>query len=129
MSDQDRYYLSTTIPYVNARPHLGHALEFVQSDTFGRFHRLRGDDTYILTGADENALKNVQAAEREGITPRELVDRNSARFQELCRLLEFETDQFIRTAVDPRHEAGAQKLWRAVNAQGDIYKKRYSGLY
>ncbi|HEX2171581.1 MAG TPA: class I tRNA ligase family protein, partial [Dehalococcoidia bacterium] len=61
------YYVTTSIPYVNSSPHIGHALEFVQTDVFARYHRLRGDATWFLTGTDENSLKNVQAAEREGI--------------------------------------------------------------
>jgi methionyl-tRNA synthetase len=128
MSEQT-FFITTTIPYVNAKPHIGMALEYVQTDTFARFHRLSGDDTYALTGADENSLKNVQAAESEGVPTRELVDRYSRRFEEVARALGFEFDQFIRTAVDPRHKAGAQKLWRAVRDNGDIYKKAYSGLY
>ncbi len=125
----ETYYITTTIPYVNAKPHLGHALEFVQTDAFGRYHRLRGDDTYVLTGTDENSLTNVLAAEREGISPRALVDRNSALFQALAEHLDVAYDQFIRTAVDPRHAAGAQKLWQAVAASGDIYQQHYRGLY
>lgn len=126
---QDRYYITTTIPYVNARPHLGHALEFVQTDAFARYHRRRGDDTYVLTGSDENSLTNVLAAEREGISPQQLVDRNSQWFRELAEHLDFAFDQFIRTAADPRHAAGARKLWQAVERAGDISKKYYSGLY
>jgi methionyl-tRNA synthetase len=108
---------------------MGHAEEFVQTDAFGRYHRLRGDDTYVLTGTDENSLTNVLAAEREGISPRELVDRNSLWFQNLADHLDFRYDQFIRTAVDPRHVEASQKIWRAVETSGDIYKRRYSGLY
>ncbi|HZS93481.1 MAG TPA: methionine--tRNA ligase [Chloroflexota bacterium] len=126
---EEHYYVTTTIPYVNGKPHIGHALEFAQTDAFGRYHRLRGDTTYVLTGTDENSLTNVLAAESEGIPVRQLVDRNSELFRELADHLNFDYDQFIRTAADPRHAAGAQKLWRAVEAAGDIYKKRYSGLY
>ncbi|MBV9279353.1 MAG: methionine--tRNA ligase, partial [Chloroflexi bacterium] len=129
MPAQDRFFITTAIPYVNSRPHIGHALEFVQTDTFARYHRLRGDDTYFLSGTDENALKNVQAAEREGIPTRALVDRNSRRFEELREHLDLSFDQFIRTAADPRHAAGAEKIWRAAEASGDIYRKFYSGLY
>lgn len=129
MAAAERYYITTTIPYVNGRPHIGHAEEFAQTDTFGRYHRLRGDDTYVLTGTDENSLSNVLAAEREGISPRELVERNSLWFRDLADSLNFQYDQFIRTAVDPRHRAASQKIWRAINAAGDIYRKRYSGLY
>lgn len=75
-----RYYITTSIPYVNARPHIGFALEAVQADALARYHRLRGDDTRFLTGTDDNALKNVQAAEAAGISPRQLVDRNAAAF-------------------------------------------------
>jgi methionyl-tRNA synthetase len=83
----------------------------------------------VLTGTDENSLTNVLAAEREGISPRELVDRNSLWFKALADSLDFQYDQFIRTAVDPRHLEASQKIWRAVDAAGDIYKRRYSGLY
>ncbi|HLJ66396.1 MAG TPA: methionine--tRNA ligase [Chloroflexota bacterium] len=124
-----RYFITTTIPYVNGDPHIGHAEEFAQTDAFGRYHRLRGDDTYVLTGTDENSLKNVQAAEREGIPTEDLVERNSLKFKELADALRFDYDQFIRTSVDPRHVAACQKLWRAVQANGDIYKKHYRGLY
>jgi methionyl-tRNA synthetase len=124
-----RYYITTTIPYVNGDPHIGHAEEFAQTDVFGRYHRLRGDETYVLTGTDENALKNVQAAEREGISVATLVERNSGRFRELADRLNFQYDQFIRTSVEPRHRAASEKLWKAVEARGDIYKKEYRGLY
>lgn len=129
MTARDRYYITTTIPYVNGRPHIGHAEEFAQTDAFGRYHRLRGDDTYVLTGTDENSLTNVLAAEAEGLSPQELVDRNSLWFKSLADDLGFRYDQFIRTAADPRHTAASQKIWRAVEAAGDIYKRRYSGLY
>jgi len=129
MAGAYRFYITTTIPYVNSRPHMGIAEEFVQTDTFGRYHRLRGDDTYVLTGTDENSLTNVLAAEKEGITPRQLVDRNSAWFRDLADRLDFRYDQFIRTSVDPRHKESCWKIWRAVEAAGDIYKKTYGGLY
>jgi methionyl-tRNA synthetase len=125
----DRYYITTAIAYVNGRPHIGHALEFVQADCFARYHRLLGEDTYFLTGTDENALKNVQAAEAEGIPVAALVERNAQHFSELDRRLDVSYDQFIRTAADPRHTPGAQKLWIASDLAGDIYKKHYTGLY
>jgi methionyl-tRNA synthetase len=124
-----RFYITTTIPYVNGRPHIGMAEEYAQTDAFGRYHRLRGDDTYVLTGTDENSLTNVLAAEREGISTQQLVDRNSRWFRDLADSLEFQYDQFIRTAVDPRHVEASQKIWRAVDASGDIYTRRYAGLY
>jgi methionyl-tRNA synthetase len=125
----NRYYITTSIPYVNAPPHVGHALEMVQTDVFARYHRLRGDDTRFLTGTDENSLKNVQAAEREGISTLELVDRNAQSFLDLLELLHVSHDDFIRTAVDPRHLSGAARLWEALDASGDLYKRSYQGLY
>ena len=78
-------YVSTSIPYVNARPHVGFALELVQADVIARWRRLQDNDTFFLTGTDENAFKNVQAAAREGLSPRQLCDRNAAVFQDLAR--------------------------------------------
>ncbi|GAA4136029.1 class I tRNA ligase family protein [Actinomadura keratinilytica] len=122
-------FISTTIPYVNARPHLGHALEYVQADCFARFQRLQGGDVFFLTGSDENSLKNVIAAEAEGISTRELVDRNVVYFEQLTEQLGMSQDDFIRTSVDPRHIAGASRVWELIAANGDIYKKTYEGLY
>ncbi|GAC1320508.1 MAG: methionine--tRNA ligase [Chloroflexota bacterium] len=125
----DRFYITTAIPYVNSKPHIGFALEIVQTDAFARYHRLRGDDTYFLTGTDDNSLTNVLAAEQEGIPTQELVNRNAQLFDALRLHLDLSFDQFIRTSVDERHAAGAQKLWQAVADAGDIYKQHYSGLY
>lgn len=124
-----RWYITTAIPYVNARPHIGFALEIVQTDTLARYHRLIGDDTRFLTGSDENSLKNVQAAEREGISTQALVDRNAAYFEELREPLNLSFNDFIRTSIDERHIAGVRKLWKACAQNGDIYKRAYRGLY
>ena len=123
------WYVSTTIPYVNARPHIGHALEYVLTDALARYHRRVGDDVFFLTGSDENALTNVQSAEREGIPVAELVARNSARFRALAETLETSFDDFIRTSADPRHAPGVDKLWEACARNGDIYQRHYRGLY
>jgi methionyl-tRNA synthetase len=123
------YYVTTAIPYVNAEPHLGFALELVQADVFARFHRLRGDDTRFLTGTDENSLTNVLAAERAGLPVRALVDRNAARFQDLRSVLGVSNDDFIRTATDPRHALGARRFWEACAGRGDVYRRAYRGLY
>ncbi|MDQ3700104.1 MAG: methionine--tRNA ligase, partial [Chloroflexota bacterium] len=123
------FYVTTSIPYVNAAPHLGFALEFVQADTFARYHRLLGDDTRLLTGTDDNSLKNVLAAEREGVPVRELVDRNARVFEALAPALDLANDDFIRTSADARHLAGARRLWQVLDARGDIYKRHYQGLY
>jgi methionyl-tRNA synthetase len=124
-----RYYVTTAIPYVNGRPHLGFALEAVQADVLARYHRQRGDDTRFLTGTDDNSLKNVLAAEAQGLPVRQLVDGNAAYFQALRAPLDLSFDDFIRTSTDPRHMAGAQRLWRACLVAGDIYKRHYGGLY
>jgi len=124
-----KYYLTTTIPYVNAAPHLGHALEFVQADVLARNarRRLGADNVYLLAGSDENAIKNVQAAEAAGVPVKEFIERNSNIFRELLKALNVSNDDFIRT-TEPRHIAGAQALWKATNP-ADVYKKKYSGLY
>lgn len=122
-----KFYLTTAIPYVNAPPHQGFALEVVQADTIARYHRLLDEGVYFLAGTDENALKNVQAAEKEGITTQELVDRNSQKFYDLKKALNLTYDDFIRT-TEKRHVEGSQALWKACKKE-DIYKKKYKGLY
>jgi methionyl-tRNA synthetase len=122
-------FISTTIPYVNARPHLGHAFEYVQADSIARQLAMTGHDVYFLTGSDENSLKNVLAAQKEGLPTQALVDRNVTYFEELLANLGVETTRFIRTSVDPRHLAGATEIWRRLDANGDIYAKDYEGLY
>lgn len=129
MTDRKTYFISTSIPYVNAKPHVGHALEYVQTDLYARFHRQQGEDVYFLTGSDENSLKNVQAAEAEGITTQELVDQYVKAFAGMCEELNISNDDFIRTSVDRRHLEGSARIWKAMDAAGDLYQKRYSGLY
>jgi methionyl-tRNA synthetase len=124
-----RSYLTTTIPYVNARPHLGFALELVQADVLARHRRQLGDEVRLLTGTDDNSLKNVLAAEAEGIAVQELVDRNAAVFQGLWEPLELSFDDFIRTSSDPRHRRGVERLWERCAAAGDLYRQHYEGLY
>jgi methionyl-tRNA synthetase len=124
-----RTFLSTTIPYVNARPHLGHALELVQADVLARHGRQAGDQVRYQTGTDDNSLKNVLAAEIEGISPAQLVGRNAAAFARLREPLALSFDDFIRTSSDPRHRPGVERLWRACAASGDLYLKHYEGRY
>lgn len=119
-------FVHTAIPYVNGKPHIGHALELVQADTLARGYRLLGYDTYFLTGSDENAQKNVEAAEKEGFSTQSLVDKNSEAFLSLQPLLNLTFDQFIRTSSE-KHKKGAEKLWEL--CKKDIYKKTYQGLY
>jgi len=121
-----KVFISTSIPYVNAAPHLGHALEFVQTDVLARHHRIIGDQVFFLSGSDENSLKNVRSAEKAGVLVVDLVADNSKKFYELKDLLNISLDDFIRT-TEERHFKGAQKLWSV--CEKDIYKKSYSGLY
>jgi methionyl-tRNA synthetase len=123
------FYVTTAIPYVNAAPHLGFALELVQADVLARYHRLLGDDTWFLTGTDENSLSNVLAAEHAGVPIRALVERHAEIFRALTGTLGISNDDFIRTSAEPRHRAGAERLWRACDAAGDIYRRHYRGLY
>jgi methionyl-tRNA synthetase len=124
-----RIYLSTTIPYVNARAHVGFALELVQADVLARHHRRIGDEVRLQSGTDDNSLKNVLAAAAEGISTRELVHRNATAFAGLRDHLSLSFDDFIRTSSDPRHRPGVERLWRACAASGDLYRKVYRGLY
>jgi methionyl-tRNA synthetase len=125
----ERFYVTTAIPYVNARPHLGFALEIVQADVLARHHRARGHAVRFLTGTDDNSLKNVQAAEAEGVPVRQLVERNAAAFAALRGPLALSFDDFIHTSSDPRHRAGVERLWRACAAAGDLYRRYYQGRY
>jgi methionyl-tRNA synthetase len=129
LSTPDRYYITTSIPYVNGTPHIGHALEYIQCDALARFHRLSGDDTRYQTGTDDNSLTNLQAADRAGIPVQELVSQNGDRFAAMREPLGLSTDGLIRTSSDPLHFPGAQKLWRAMADNGDVYTKEYKGLY
>ncbi len=120
-------YVTTTLPYVNARPHIGHALELVQADVLARYHRGRGDAVRFQAGTDDNSLKNVLAAEAAGAGVREFVDRNAEAFLALGGALSLTVDDFIRTSRDPRHRPGVEAFWRA--CAGDLYRRRYAGLY
>lgn len=120
-------FISTAIPYVNAKPHIGFALELIQTDAMARYLRLTGHDTFFLTGTDENSLKNVRAAQEQGISTSELCDRNSRFYQDLLGALNISADFFIRT-TSQLHIEGAQALWSRCRPE-DIYKKHYSGLY
>jgi methionyl-tRNA synthetase len=124
-----RTYITVAIPYVNARPHVGYALELVQADVLARHLRARGDDVRFLGGTDDHALKNVLGAEAAGLAPQEFVDRNAAAFEALREVLDISFDDFIRTSRDPRHAPGVERLWRACAAHGDFYRQWYEGQY
>ena len=118
-----RYNLTTAIPYVNGRPHIGHALELVQADVLARHRRQRGDEVRFQSGTDDNALKNVRAAEAEGISTKEYVTRAAEGFEDLKHVLDLSLDDFIRTSSDERHAPGVEELWR--RCAHDLYRKAY----
>lgn len=122
------FFISTAIPYVNAAPHIGHAVEFVQADILARFRRLRGEPVFFLSGTDDNALKNVLKAEEAGEEVSVFVGKHAKKFKELLSALSISNDDFIQTSSDPRHAAGVQKLWSRFKPE-DIVKKTYRGLY
>jgi methionyl-tRNA synthetase len=129
MAANGNFYITTAIPYVNAEPHLGHALELVQADVLARHRRLRGQPVRFLTGTDDHALKNVAAARAAGQAVREFVDANAARFRGLREPLGLSFDDFIQTSADARHRAGVEHLWRQCAGRGDFYLRHYQGLY
>lgn len=121
-------YLTTTLPYVNADPHIGFAHEILQADALARLWRLEGEDVFFNTGSDEHGQKIAQAAEQAGKSVQEYVDHYAGEFRKLKEALDISNDAFIRT-TDPKHVAAAKEMWRRCDAKGDIYKKSYSGRY
>jgi len=128
MSGRTKFYITTAISYPNGLPHIGHAYEAIATDTIARFERLDGKDVYFLTGTDEHGLKMKQTATKEGLTPRELADRNTKRFREMAGLLGLSNDDFIRT-TEERHHRASQEIWRRMEKAGDIFMKNYAGWY
>ncbi len=124
-----KLYVTTSIAYANSDPHIGYALELIQADAWVRFFRQQGNEVYFLTGTDEHGVKIARAAEAAGKDTQEFVDEKSEKFQELKEKLNLSYDDFIRTTDQKRHWAGAQKMWRQLAEKGDIYKKKYKGLY
>jgi len=122
------FYVTTAISYPNGAPHVGHAYEAVATDAIARFMRLDGHDVYFLTGVDEHGIKMQQTASREGLTPRELSDRNVPRFRAMVERLNCSNDDFIRT-TEERHRRASQAIWERMKANGDIYLAKYAGWY
>jgi len=122
------FYITTPIYYVNARPHLGHAYTTLVADVATRFHAMLGRDTFFLTGTDEHGDKIVQAAEKEGLQPREYVDKISGLFRALWPELNIDNSDFIRT-TDPAHIAVVKMILNKIHDAGDIYFSEYEGLY
>lgn len=129
MDKQRPLYLTTTLPYVNAEPHIGFALELVQADILARYARLSGREVFFNTGTDEHGQKIYQKAREAGIGPKEYADGYAAKFRSLKETIGLdESLRFIRT-TDPHHEGAAREMWKRCEANGDIYKKKYKGLY
>lgn len=124
-----RFYVTTSIPYVNSDPHIGHALELVRADVLARHRRLRDDDVRLQSGTDDNSLTNVRAAIAAGLPVADFVDAHADKFEALRDRLELSYDDFIRTSRDPRHRVGVETFWRACAERGDFYRKHYTGLY
>jgi len=122
------YYLTTAIHYPNGRPHIGHAYETIAADVLARFQRLRGREVRFQTGTDEHGLKMAQKARELGVSPRDLAEEMSGHFQELFDKLDISYDRFIRTTEHDHHRA-SQAIWRAMEANGDLYLDRYEGWY
>ena len=123
------FYLTTTLPYVNADPHIGFALEIVQADIIARYRALLGDEVFFNTGTDEHGLKIYRKAQDEGKEAQAYVDEYAAKFRSLKEKLNLSPElHFIRT-TDAHHVAAAQEMWKRCEAAGDIYKKKYKGLY
>jgi methionyl-tRNA synthetase len=123
-----KFYITTPIYYVNARPHIGHAYTTIACDTIARRHRMLGDDTWFLTGTDEHGQKIERAAQAAGKTPQQLTDEVSAQFRGLWDRMGLSYDDYIRT-TSPRHKQGVQALWKRIADAGFIYKSHYTGQY
>jgi len=122
------YYITTAIAYPNGAPHIGHAYEAIATDAIARFQRLDGRDVFFLTGTDEHGIKMLQTANKENLTPRQLVERNVPRFQAMVKRFECSNDDFIRT-TEARHHASSVAIWQRMQANDDIYLDKYSGWY
>lgn len=128
--EKKKIYITTTLPYVNAEPHIGHALEFVQADAIARYFRskLGNQNVFLNVGTDEHGLKIFRKAKEEGLEISQFVDKYAQRFKDFCSLFLVEYDNFYRTS-EKQHHIAAQKFWNKCKENGDIYKKKYSGKY
>ncbi|MDP7421381.1 MAG: methionine--tRNA ligase [bacterium] len=126
---EDNFYITTAIAYANAKPHMGHALEFVQADCIARYMRLLGCRVRFQTGMDEHGVKQAETAAEQGLKPQELADKNAQSYRDVCQLLSISFDNFIRTTDREGHWPACQKLWQLMADKGDIYKQKYTGIY
>lgn len=124
-----KFYITTSIGYTNAPPHIGHALESIQADVIARYHRAKREKVFFLTGTDEHGTKVARSAEKAGLTPQEFTDKISEKFKALKEALNLSWDDFIRTTDKERHWPNVEMVWKKLVDAGDIYKKTYEGLY
>ncbi len=122
------FYITTTLPYVNADPHIGFALEIIQADVIARFKRQQGFEVFFNTGTDEHGIKILRKAEEAGMEPKAYCDMCAPKFNDLKAMLNVSYDNFIRT-TDEHHIASAQEFWKLCEKNGDIYKKNYKIKY
>jgi len=126
---KNTFYITTSIAYANASPHIGYAMEICQADVLARYHRMKGDDVFLLSGTDENGSKIKKTALEKKIEPQKFVDEISAKFQLLLDTLDISNNDFIRTSDKVRHHPVAQNIWNKLVEAGDIYKNSYEGFY
>lgn len=124
-----KFYITTSIAYTNAPPHIGFAFELIQADVLARYQRLLGEDVLFLTGTDEHGIKIARVSEKEGKQPQEFVDDIAKKFRKLAGTLNISNDDFIRTTDKKNHWPVVEKVWRKLKEGGDIYKKNYQGFY
>ncbi len=124
-----KFYTTTAIAYVNGKPHMGHALEFVMTDVIARYKRLMGFDTHFLTGTDEHGVKIYNSARKAGVETQDYVNKHAEFYRGLKDILDLSNDDFIQTTDRDRHWPACQKLWKKLADKEDIYKKEYEGLY
>ena len=128
MDSSNRFYLTTPIYYPNAEPHIGHCYTTLLADTIARYHRLCGEEVFLLTGTDEHGIKMVKTAADQKTEPMVLADRMVAEFKQVWDELQITHDDFIRT-TEPRHKSAVQEIVRRLQANGDIYLGSYEGWY
>lgn len=125
----NKFYITTSIVYTNAPPHIGFALELIQADVIARYHKLLREDVFFLTGTDEHGIKIARKAKELEKDPQDFVDEISNKFKELTTALNISNNDFIRTTDEKRHWPTVEKVWLELKEKGDIYKKKYKGLY
>jgi len=124
-----KFFISTAIDYINAPPHIGHALEKVQADVIARFHRQKNEEVFFLSGTDEHGIKISRAARKAGKGPQDFADEISEKFKALRKVLNLSWDDFIRTSDKKRHWPAVFEIWKRIKNKGDVEKRKYQGFY